>query len=126
VPFSQEWNGNTGLERKGKDLDRKGTGRRGPGRKGKRATASAGSLRPPLAAPLQQGADRGNGTPEASWKGNGVKESAFNEVARLVSAGEIDLAGASEKLRLFNFTPSEINEPALLTLLQRAAEGGAT
>lgn len=117
----------TGLDRKGKDLDWIGKDRRGPGRKGKRATASAGALRPPLASPLQQGADRGNGTPEASWKGNGVKESALNEVARLVSTREIDLAGASDKLRnTYGFTPSEINEPALLTLLQRAAEGGAT
>lgn len=110
-----------GKKRSGLDLDR-----RGPGGKGKRATASAGASKPPLAAPLQQGADRGNGTHEASWKGNGVKESALNEVARLVSTREIDLAGASEKLRLFNFTPSEINDPALLALLQRAAEGGAT
>lgn len=61
----------------------------------------------------------GNGT--ASWKGNGVKEAALNEVAHLVSTREVDLAGASEKLRtIYGFTSAEINEPAVLERLLQA------
>jgi hypothetical protein len=55
----------SGREGKGSGSGREG---RGPGRGGKSATASAGALRPPLAAPLQQGADRGKGTSTASGK----------------------------------------------------------
>lgn len=108
----------------------------------KATVASAGALRPPLeTAPLQNS----NGIPKASGKkgrvtdaippfrdplkggagGNGsketIKEMALNEVTRLVSTGELDLAGASDRLRTFGFTHLEINEPASPGV---AAEGG--
>ena len=83
----------------------------------KTADASTGASRPPLARPPGNGKD----TATASGKKGTVKEAALNEVARLVRMREIDLAGASEKLRTFGFTHSEINNPALIELLRQAA-----
>jgi len=83
------------------------------------ADASAGASRPPL--PRLPG--NGKDTTGASEKEGPLpdEDKALEEVARLVRAGEIDLAGASEKLRTFGFTHSEINNPALVALLRQAA-----
>jgi hypothetical protein len=130
----------TGLERKGKDLDGNGTERREPGRGGKRATASAGALRPPLAAPLQQGADRGKGTPTASGNmseatagGNGdflaftdslsnLKREALQHAINLSHRGEWSEDAVEAHLKAAGFAGPELSRAQALS---RAGERAA-
>jgi len=48
-----------------------------------------------------------------------IKIAAMKEVKRLLDNKEIDMSGASEKLRTFGFTHSEINDPALVKYLHQ-------
>jgi hypothetical protein len=122
----------SGLEGKGKEVDWKGEDRKGGDRGGKPTKAKPDAR--PLAFEGQAASsenkdkDNGNGTGTATASGKGVrgtestvKIAAMKEVKRLLDDKEIDLAGASDKLRTFGFSHSEINSPAMMQFLQQAA-----
>jgi len=107
----------SGLEGIGKERNRKGGDRGGKPteQNGNDDSAPLGGQSPPI----DKG--NGNGTAKTSGKITPIKEVALEEVARKVRSGEIDLVAASEQLRTFGFSHSEINSPALIELLRRAA-----
>jgi len=110
-----------GEERKGDEKEGRGQGREGKHDEPKATDARPLAFEGQTASFSIKDENDGNGTPKASSKGILTKEAALEEVARLVSFGVIDLAGASGKLRAFGFTHSEINSPALLQLLKQAS-----